>query len=240
MPGSAEGGTATAGLAAGDVHVWVASLDLTPGELRTLRRTLSPDEEQQAAQLRSATGRLRYIARRGLRRAVLARYADCGPETLRFDVGIAGKPELAGGDDLRFSCSHSSGLALYAVAHGFRLGVDVEWLRPVRGALAIARSLFAPIEAARLGAVPAGEVDEAFLRCWTRKEAFVKATGEGLGGGLDRFTVGLLDPADPVHLAAVTDGTTRQWCLRDLAPAPGYVGAVAAEGSGWRAQCRPW
>lgn len=240
MPESGEVRAATAGLAAGDVHVWVASLDVAPRELHAFRRTLGAGEEDEAAQLASPTGRRRFIARRGLRRAVLARYVGCDPESLRFQLGDAGKPELAGGHDLRFNCSHSGGLALYAVARGRRLGVDVEWLRPVRGALAIARSLFSPIEAASLDTVPAGEVDEAFLRCWTRKEAFLKATGDGLGGGLDRFTVSLPVARDPAHLEAVADGSTRRWSLRGLAPAPGYVGAVVAEGSAWRVQCRPW
>lgn len=237
MPRLGEAGAAGPG--PGEVHIWMASLDVAAGRLEELRRTLGPDEEQRAARFGSAVHRRRFLARRGLRRAVLARYAGRPPGSLRFGASPAGKPELAGGGDLSFSCSQSDGLALYAVARGRRVGIDIERLRPVADAMSIARALFTPAEAAGLGAVPAGGRDEAFLRSWTRKEACLKACGEGLGGGLDRFVVRLAPPHDSGDAEIVRDGADR-WRVRAFTPAPGYVGAAAADGPPWQARCRTW
>lgn len=232
---------APAELGAGEVHLWVASLDVAAEELATLRRGLAPDEERRAAQLCFATDRRRFIVRRGLRRAILAGYAGGGPASLRFRAGPWGKPALAGGDDLHFNCSHSGGLAAVAVTRGRRVGIDVEGLRPVPDALAVARSLFCPVELAALAAVPAAELDEAFLRCWTRKEAYLKASGEGLGGALAGAS-SLASPRWPAGMDAPGEGETAlgRWGVREFAPGPGYVGAVASEGSGWSVRCRPW
>lgn len=239
MSGGSERSTPAAEPAAGEVHLWMASLDVAADELEVFRRTLASEEEERAAEFYSARDRRRFIVRRGLRRAVLARYTGCPPASLRFAASVAGKPELAGGGDLRFSCSHSGRLALFAVARSRRVGVDVERLRPVAGALAIARSLFAPSEAAGLDTLPAGERDEAFLWSWARKEACLKASGEGLGGGLGRFTVSLAASQDQAGPEVVMDGTDRWW-VRGFTPAHGYVAAAAAEGSGWRARFWSW
>jgi 4'-phosphopantetheinyl transferase len=210
----------------GDVDVWVASLDPSALEVEAFGRTLAPDEHGRALQYCFDDVRRRFIARRGLRRAILATYTDTAPARLRFEIGSAGKPELAGTctDDqaVRFSCSHSRDVAVVAVTAGRGVGVDVERVRPVRDAVAIARTLFGPAEGALLAAVPTDERDGAFLGRWTQLEARLKVSGDGLTGAL------------------VGGEATGHSSVQDFTPAPGYVGAVAAEGSGWVVRRREW
>ena len=154
-------------------------------------------------------------------------------EGLRFTHGAAGKPELAAAGELQFSCSSSRDVAVVAVARGRRVGVDVERLRPVREPLAIARSLLAEEEQAALAALAPAERDAAFLRCWTCKEARVKASGAGLGMGLDGFAVSVAENVRPQLLA---DG----FAVRGVAAPAGHVAALAAEGADWRVRRRAW
>lgn len=230
-------------LEAGDIHVWRAQLDLGAARLQGLFRSLSADERSRAERFRAPRDRDRYIAGRGLLRAVLARYLWAHPAELHFRYGLHGKPALAreaGRSALRFNVSHSEGLALLAVTRGREVGVDVERLRPdIEDG--IARRFFSPGEVARLGALPAGQRQAAFFACWTRKEAFVKARGEGLGLGLDTFDV-TLAPEEPAALLRLDGdaGAPGRWSLQHLDPGPGYVGALAVEGRGLRASCWQW
>jgi 4'-phosphopantetheinyl transferase len=173
-----------------EVHVWTAFLDTSPGSLDRLARTLSADEWERAHRFHFEADRRRFVARRGIRRSILARYAGREPDRLQFMSGTYGKPELAG-DAICFNCSESGGLALYALTRGLRIGVDVERLRPFTDACGIARSFFAPPEHAALCTLPPGDRDEALLRCRSCKEAYVKARGEGLARSLDNFVVTL-------------------------------------------------
>jgi len=234
MPASAE-------LPADEVHVWVASLDVPDRELAALWGTLSAGERERAGRLRFDHDRRRFVARRGLRREILGAYVGRPAAGLDFRSPRSGKPELAGGE-VHFNCSHSQELALCAVSRERRLGVDVERLRRVAGAVAIADSLFTAAERTALLALPAGERDAAFLRCWTRKEACLKAGGEGLGGALDTFTVSLAPASDPPALEAVADPRAGrpEWSLQALVPTPCYVAAVATVRPPSRTRCRRW
>jgi len=234
MPASVE-------LLADEVHVWVASLDVPERELARLWDTLPPGERQRAGRLRFERDRRRFVARRGLRREILAVYVGRGAADLDIRSSTSGEPTLTG-EDLVFSCSHSHELALCAVSRGCELGVDVERLRPVGGARAIADAFFTPSERAALHALPAGQRDAAFLRCWTRKEACLKASGEGLAAPLDTFSVSLAPATDPPALETVADlraGLVER-AVQALAPAPGYVAAVATDRAPSRTTCRWW
>jgi 4'-phosphopantetheinyl transferase len=206
-------------LDADEVHVWTAPLDLPPERLEHM---LGADERERADRLRMAVRR-RFVARRGLRRCILAAYTNQAPEQLRFAHGPHGKPELAG-EELRFSCSSSGDLALVAVARGRRVGIDVERLRPVADALGIARSLLASEEHTALLALSGAERDAAFLRAWTRIEARVKVCGAGLAMAVDGAVARSPGP----------------WSVRSLRPGPEHIGALAAEGSDWHVAWRSW
>lgn len=210
----------------GDVDVWVASLDRSAAEVEAFAGTLAPDEHGRAFQYCFDTDKRRFIVRRGLRRAILATYVGAAPARLRFEAGGAGKPELpgagAGAHAVRFSCSHSRDVAVVAVTGRRGVGVDVELVRPVPDALAIARALFGPAEGASLAALPTDERDKAFLARWTQMEARLKVSGGGLRGALDG------------------EEATSSSDLQEFTPAAGYVGAVAAEGLGWVVRRRQW
>jgi 4'-phosphopantetheinyl transferase len=227
-----------------EVHVWRATLDVSDATDGRLETWLSPDELQRAAAFRFARDRTRFILRRGVLRALLGRYLALHPKRIVFEYGAAGKPALAaahGEHGLIFNVSHSEDLAVYAIAAGRAVGVDVESVRPLIEADAIARRYFSPAEAAALNNIPDPALRlEAFFNCWTRKEAYIKATGEGLSRPLDSFDVSLA-PEEPARLLKTTAaGGAGAWSLCHLSPAPGFAGAVAAAGRSWRLRCWLW
>jgi 4'-phosphopantetheinyl transferase len=193
---------------------------------------LSPDELARAHRFHFDRDRRRYIACRAILRTILARYLNCQPADLAFVYGPQGKPALAAtcdGSGLSFNASHSHDLALYAVARGRRVGVDVEHLREIREARDIARRYFTPAEAERLDAThrPAAE----FLRLWTRKEAVIKAVGVGLSMPLNCFDLSAV-AGDGTAAFDVRDPSARGavWTLYEVGPGAEYHGAVVVEG----------
>ena len=225
-----------------EVHVWQARLDAPAPRIDALRDTLSPDERERAARFRFERDRERFIVARGLLRRLLGEYLDLSPEQIRFGYGPRGKPFLAEPDDtLRFNLSHAGQIVLYALTRRRRIGIDIEHVRPVAALDTLCRHWLSPRENAMLSDLG----DEArllgFFNCWTRKEAYVKARGDGLDHPLDRFTVSLL-PGEPARLLAVQDDPdeSARWSLQALTPAPDYVAALAVEGQGWDLRCRHW
>lgn len=229
-------------LSGDDVHVWRIALDQAPAHVARVAVLLSPDERARAVRLCAGRIRSRFIVGRGALRTILGAYVGMPPGQLQFRYGQWGKPDLVddqtGEAPVRFNVAHSHGLGLYAFTRDRRIGVDVEWLRSVHDANRIARRFFSPREQAALDSLPESDRLTAFFCCWTRKEAFIKATGEGLARPLSGFDVSV-GPGAPARLLGV-DGRPEaiaQWSLADLAPAPGYVGALAVEGTGWHLQC---
>jgi 4'-phosphopantetheinyl transferase len=231
-------------LSGNEVHVWRASLGLPASTVQDMWRLLSADEMERARRFRFARHRKRFTAARGLLRLILGRYVGAPPERLRFCYGSHGKPSLAvepGGTGLQFSVSHSSDLALYAVARARQVGIDVERIRLVPEARVLVEGYFSSAEQVAFRALPREEQLLAFFSCWTRKEAFIKARGQGLSLALDRFDVSLA-PGEPARLLRV-DGNPREasrWALRELSPAHDYVAALAVEGHGLRLSCWRW
>jgi 4'-phosphopantetheinyl transferase len=226
-------------LADGEVHVWRTPLEQPADRLEDLRRTLAPDERQRAERFHFDKDRRHFVAGRGLLRTLLGRYLGRDPGSLQFAYNPQGKPMLAGeGGGLRFNLAHSHGLALFAVSRGRELGVDLERIRPEFAGEPVAQRFFSPREVAALRALSGERRHEAFFVCWTRKEAYLKATGKGLSLPLDCFDVSLL-PGEPAALLATRHDPTEvgRWSLRALAPAQGYAGALAVEGRGWRLRC---
>lgn len=226
-----------------DVQIWQASLNLPAMFLQYLQTVLVPDELQRAERFCFPKDRNQFIASRGLLRIILSRYLCIEPAQLRFAYNHYGKPVL---DDplnsgLTFNLSHSHGLALYAITRNRRIGVDIERVRVDLDYEAIARSSFSVYENAALYSVPRSMRHEAFFNCWTRKEAFIKAIGEGLSRPLDQFDVSL-KPGEPATLLFTRpdEAECRQWSVRHLAPACGYTGALAVEGQSLHVQCWKW
>lgn len=219
-------------LPARDVHVWRVPLDLSPQRREGLAMALSEDERERAEHFYFERHRHRFIVARGALRAVLARYLGLAPGKIRFNYGSRGKPFLAAptGTRLRFNLAHSHDLALLAVAQGRELGIDVEHRRPISDAADIAARFFSPRECAQFHEVAAADVPHAFLNCWTRKEAYIKATGDGLSRPLDSFDVSFL-PGEPPRLTVLNDPVeTERWRMHALSPGPDYVAALVVEG----------
>jgi len=222
------------------VHVWRAWLDHEPGCGDSFRATLSPDERARADRFRFDRDRARFVAGRAALRMILGRYLRREPATLRFGYGPQGKPFLAEapGADLRFNLSHSYGLALYAVARSRDVGIDVEKIDP-RFESGIAEQFFSPREVAALRSLPSAGQTEAFFACWTRKEAYAKAKGEGLGLRLDQFEISLGESA-ALLWSDEDPGDTRRWRLEALSPGSGYAAAIAVGGDRCSLACWQW
>lgn len=219
----------------GWIHVWSNPLDVPDSALRELLESLCCNERDRAHRFVFASDRRRFIAARGTLRALLGAYLKCEPGELEFAYGAHGKPALAGHETLQFNVAHSQGVALYAFTRNRAVGVDIERTRPIPDAEQLAGRFFSPEENSVLQALEPAERDDGFLACWTRKEAYIKATGSGLSFPLDAFTVSVLpsDDTGPVRFVAPT-GVREQWSFRDLCPYPGYRGAVVARGNDWR------
>jgi len=213
-------------LEAGTVHVWRIALDQPEESVRSFRRMLEPDELNRAGRFHFEIHRRHFIVARGFLRSVVARYLETEPETLRFSYGVYGKPELASEHVLRFNLSHSHEVALLAVTRDEELGVDVEHIRADFASEEIARRFFSRAEVEVFNALPKEEQVAAFLRCWTRKEAYIKAIGKGLSQPLDEFDVTLGPDVEPALLRVEGDDASR-WLLTDLNAGTGYAAALA-------------
>ena len=218
-------------LRADEVHVWLADLDVEQSTRASLIATLSPDERRRARGYRSAKDGARFSVSRGVLRQILSVYSARAPKLIRFAYGRNGKPGLAderGPDDLRFNLSRRGATALFAVARGRDVGVDLEPVDPTFATREVAERFFSPCEVETLGALPEVQQTEAFFQCWTRKEAYLKALGTGLSTPLDSFDVSFSPGVAPAILRARGIEPTR-WSVHALEPAPGVVGALAVD-----------
>ena len=228
-------------LADDSVHVWRTATEVPASRVAPLHELLAPDERTRAGRFLYEEDRRRYTVARGVLRSLLARYLDVEPAAVEFRYGAHGKPSLAetgGGRDVRFNLSHSYGWALHAFTVGREVGVDVERVRPNTDVMGVARHSFSPAEVEALTGLPAGQRREAFFNCWTRKEAFIKAHGEGIALGLSRFDV-TLRPGEPAALLRFEGDPheVARWSMCALDAGEGYKAALAVEGGGWDLRC---
>lgn len=210
-----------------DVDVWSADLDTL--DSARLLPLLSPDEQARAARFHFTRDRDRYTSCRALLRTLLGAYLVRPAVSLRFSYGREGKPALHDVDTpLHFNIAHSESRAVLAFTCAAPVGVDVEAVRHLPELDEIATHYFSVREIESLRTFPASERAAGFYRCWTRKEAFVKALGDGLARPLDEFAVAL-HPDTPASLAWLKDEPTEPaaWSLHHFEPAPGFVGAAA-------------
>jgi 4'-phosphopantetheinyl transferase len=223
-------------LTAGTAHVWRFSLERDPEE--RLWSLLAEDEVARARRFYFERHRRRFVVGRAFLRTVLGRYLRREPQALRFTYGVHGKPAVADPGDLHFNLSHSGEAGLLGVTRGQEIGVDLEVVRPRDNVMDLAQRFFAREEVAALAEVPPEEKQLAFFLCWTRKEAFLKAGGEGLARPLDQFTV-TLTPGEPARLTWVATDPVEaaRWTLRSLTPQSNLVACVALRAHGWSVLC---
>ena len=233
-------------LASDEVHSWCASLDVPPETRARLYTTLTADERNRSARFQFERDQQRFIVARGVLRDLLGRYLQAEPGKISFVYNAFGKPDLGPefANRLKFNLSHSGRLAVIAVTTAADVGVDLEYIRAESDYADIARRFFSAAEVDYLIALPSHLHAENFFSCWTKKEAYLKACGEGLARPLSSFSVPLTtDPAHtPVDLYVASKDivAAKRWSLYTLRPAPGYAGALAIEGTGWRLRQWQW
>jgi 4'-phosphopantetheinyl transferase len=233
-------------LTTGEVHLWLASLEQPAACLDLFETTLTPDERERATRFVFAKDQRKFIAARGILRALLGHYLHVPPATLHLTANPYGKPALetpASQPALRFNLSHSHELALYAFAYERELGVDIEYMRtlPPEDYALIARRHFTPNEYTTLAALPDKLQQQAFFNCWTRKEAYLKARGMGMSIPLESFEVSLA-PGAPAALLASAEAShpVDAWEITLPLVPTGYTAALVVEGHGWQARSWAW
>ena len=223
-------------LAPGAVHVWSLPLNISPRALASGAGYLSPDERERADRFRFEVHRNRFIVGRGMLRAILGRYGDVPPERLRFNYGPNGKPELITpgevtrrpGGVLHFNLAHSEAVGVLAVTQTGPVGVDVEQVRRLPDFKELVGQFFSGREAAEFSRLPWEQQPTAFFNLWTRKEALLKAMGEGIAHSLNRVEVSFL-PGEPARVLSLPAGQWAgcEWSLVELAISPAYAAALA-------------
>lgn len=216
-------------MSAHHLRVWLADLDRHGADAAELA-LLSEDERARAARFHFDVHRRRFVACRALLRRLLAADLGTAPQDVAFQYGPFGKPALAGESDLRFNVSHSDQYALVGLTRGRDLGLDIERVRALDDLERLAETVFSPAERVELWQVPPASRPEAFFNGWTRKEAYIKARGDGLQRLAD-FDVSL-GPCEPVRLRRVQGEPDEpaRWSLTALTPIPGFAAAVCVEG----------
>ena len=227
-----------------EVHVWCASVDLSKQHLLKLAQSLSREERERADRFYFAKDRDRFIAARGIFRFILSSYLSIGPSQLRFGYGPYGKPMLIPSDGskrLCFNMSHSHGLALYGITRNRELGVDLERVASDFSIEEIAKQFFSAQEKSELSALPPSKKMRAFYACWTRKQAYIKARGEGLSIPLDQFDVSVNpeESAPSLHIRGKPEEGCR-WFLTSFTPCPDYMAVLAVEGHRLKVRHRYW
>jgi 4'-phosphopantetheinyl transferase len=227
-----------------EVHVWLLALDQPPSYVQSLKAILSADERDRAGRFHFQKDHDHYVVGRGTVRTILGRYLGAGPSRLRFCYTYYGKPALEKefeGESLRFNLSHSHGLALLGVTRDREIGVDIERIRPGISEEGIAERFFSDKEVRALRGLPGDLQDVGFFNCWTRKEAYIKAKGEGLSMPLAIFDVSLV-PGEPAALLETRGDPleSARWSLRELAAPPDFAAAIAVEGGDWDLMCWRW
>jgi 4'-phosphopantetheinyl transferase len=209
------------------------NLDSGLENLQAAEHELSADERERANRFVFERDRRRFVVARSELRRLLGARMEMPPEDIEFLYGRYGKPELPPGfsqDDLRFNTSHSDGVAIYAFTGGRRIGIDIEAIRPMQDADEVAARCFSPHEIEAYRRLDSRDRLSGFFNCWTRKEAFVKALGDGLGYPLSDFDVSLV-PGQPAKILRVGDRVADNcgWQLNDIDDLPGFAAAIVIE-----------
>jgi 4'-phosphopantetheinyl transferase len=225
-----------------EVQLWRVDLEAVGPEETRWRRVLSEDELARAARFHFSRDRQRYVSSRALLRMILAAYLDAEPKALSFRYSDKEKPALDcihANHELQFNVSHSGTVALLAFARGRELGVDVELLRQDFDVEGIAYRFFSEREKQELASYSPEERHAAFFRCWTRKEAYVKATGDGLSLPLSQFDVSLAPKENDALICTRPDAREAgRWHMREVPGGTGHAAAICVLGRGW--ELRAW
>ena len=229
-------------LSGDEVHIWCACLNQPDTFIGQMAQTLSADELKRAERFHFLEHRNQFILTHGLLRRLLANYTNIEADRITFGYGRNGKPYLLekfSREKIRFNLSHSNGYALFAFSCEREIGVDIEHICEFADMDKVADQVFSTNEMAILRSIPKPEKNEVFYKFWTRKEAYLKATGEGLSAALETIDMS----SHPTNAAAFVDerGNSKDkkhWFVQDLRPVSGFAAAFAVEGGKMRHSCR--
>lgn len=232
------------GLTSDALHVWRILLRQSEDVVHTLQEYLSMDEARRADRYRRERDRTRYVVAHGSLRELLADYTSQTPRNISFGHTATGKPFLIddqGERRLRFNLSHAGEWAIVALAASMEVGIDIEQIDSDVSVEAVAERFFSLSEFEALREVPSEQRTGAFFTAWTRKEAYVKARGEGIADRLRHFSVSIAPEQIPILLTDSIDAhAALHWKIYDLDIAPGYAAAIAAEGATHRLRTMRW
>jgi 4'-phosphopantetheinyl transferase len=216
-----------------NIHVWWASLNASKQVVDALSELLSHDEYERAARFVFPRDRERFVVARAMLRNTLSHYLDQHPRDISFRYGPHGKPYLSAKSNavrLEFNLTYSRDLALCAVSYERRVGIDMEYLRPITDLTKFASVAFSRAEQIELASLADEQRVLGFFNGWTRKEAYVKARGDGLRMPLDLFDVSLTPGAPAALLASRFEpGDIDRWLFYPITSVEGYTGAVVVE-----------
>lgn len=221
-----------------EVHLWCVNLSLLGNRnLQQLSGYLSKEEFLRTERYYFDKDKRLFVFRSGLLRRFLGSYLHVSPSKVQIGYNGNGKPFLNdhhGEDTIQFSLSHSKGVVLYGFSRKGRIGVDVELIQPMTDMDDVVEGFFSKNEKIEYKGLSIEHRMEGFYNCWTRKEAFLKALGDGLSRGLDTFDVSLT-PGEPAVLKRVGWAPTevQRWMLQSITTIPGYAAAIAVEGNDW-------
>lgn len=215
-----------------DVHLWMASLIEFVQDIDVFRPLLSPDEIQRANRYSFEKDRQNFMIARGILRILLGRYLNCNPQTIVFTYNSFGKPSLKDANPLQFNVSHSHEIVVYAFSYERALGIDVEYCRPNRNIELISRS-FSSCEQEQLSQLSGAHQLKGFYQCWTRKEAFIKASGKGFSVPLKSFDVSVVKSLPRILRIDEDEVAAQEWFLLDVPVSVMYAGALAIKDHGW-------
>ncbi|EAW38385.1 4'-phosphopantetheinyl transferase superfamily protein [Lyngbya sp. PCC 8106] len=217
-----------------EVQVWLAEFGELSEKLHEFKQILSPDERERANRYRQQRDHVRFIVARGVLRIILASYLGLSPPELEFNYSERGKPKLKKNvTEIEFNVSHSEDKALFAIALNRQVGIDIELIRPME-VLQLAKRFFRESEYLFLSALEGREKVRAFFQLWTAKEAYLKATGEGLAG-LETVEISLSELESMQKL--VVQGKGCSWMLQSLDLGNNYCAAIAVEGEEYKIKC---
>ncbi len=214
-----------------EIHVWEINLGYNLNKVKNYISILSDEEKKKASAFRFSDDRARYIISHAVLRLLLSEYLGEKPEEIVFYTDNRGKPYIlldSKCPDIFFNLSHSHEIALIAIYRGQEIGVDIEYISRTINSDGIARRFFTINENKKLNSLSGKLRKEAFFRCWTRKEAFLKAKGLGLSGSLKSFEVSILPDEKPEIISI--DGLPsekNEWSLFDIIHIKNYIGAIA-------------
>jgi 4'-phosphopantetheinyl transferase len=223
------------------VDVWRAQLELGPGQLARISRCLDEEEQRRAACFHFQRDRTRFLASHGILRWILASYLETAPQRIHFGYAPEGKPFLLEHRDLHFNLSHAANVLVVGVARNRPLGVDVERVPGDDIVDSVSHVAFSAPERRALQSLATGERLEFFARLWTRKEAYMKADGQGMSLRLDHIDVS----TSPYRVLLLNDSRDQwsespRWTLRSFGIGPGYTASLAAEGQEWQLVRQDW